>query len=183
MNRKEKMDYFKDCICIEEVKETYRKLCFNYHPDISKEKNANEIMKEINSQYDKAFNKFKNIFKNKEGETYQDKKAVSETPEEFRNIMSILVDIKGIKIELIGRWIWITGNTKECKEQLKKLKFRWCKNKKAWSWHRPEDNTCSKGKTTLDEIRIKYGSIEVEEGKKRTAQLFAPVDGKTTTDI
>lgn len=39
------MEYFKNCDCIEELKKQYRELCFKYHPDISKETNANEIMK------------------------------------------------------------------------------------------------------------------------------------------
>lgn len=172
------MNYFKECVCIEEVKETYRKLCFKYHPDVSKEKNANEIMKEINLQYDKAFSKNKNIFKNKDGKTYTDKKTVSEAPEEFRNIMSKLIRIKGIKIELIGRWIWVTGNTKEFKDQLKKLNFRWCARKMAWSWHRPEDYTHSRGKATLNEIRMKYGSVKVTEDKKSSVFLLEQEDRK-----
>lgn len=163
------MNFFKDCCCIEELKETYKKLCFKFHPDVSHEENAGEIMKQINCEYDEMFSKLKNIFKNSSGKVYEDKKSVSESPEEFRNIMSILINMKGITIELIGRWIWITGNTMEHKEQLKELNFRWCKIKKAWSWHRAEDCTHSKGKTTLDEIRAKFGSIKVEgeEHKKR----------------
>lgn len=174
------MEFFNNCCCIEELKETYRKLCFKYHPDVSKEENAVEIMKQINTKYDEMFKQLKNVFRNSKGEIYEDKKPVSETPEEFRNIMSILVNMKGITVELIGRWIWITGNTMSYKEELAKLKFRWCKNKKAWSWHRPEDYTHSRGKTTLNEIRTKYGSIKVEKDKKNTAQLLAPVDGETT---
>ena len=154
------MNYFKDCQCIEDVKTLYKKLCFKFHPDVSTEPNASEIMKEINSQYDKAFKRLKNVFRNKEGKIYEDSKPVSEAPENFRNIISKLIVLDGLKIELIGRWIWVSGNTKEHKEvlkSLKSLKFRWCKNKGEWSWHRLEDNTVSKGKYTLNEIRDKYG--------------------------
>ncbi len=166
------MEFFNNCSCIEELKETYRELCFKYHPDVSKEENAVETMKQINTQYDEIFKQLKNVFKNSKGEVYKDKKPVSETPEEFRNIMSMLVNMEGIIVELIGRWIWITGNTKSYKKELTKLKFRWCKNKKAWSWHRPEDHTRSQGKTTLNEIRTKYGSVKVEKDKKMPPNCY-----------
>lgn len=173
------MNYFKDCICIEDVKETYRKLCFQYHPDVSEDPNANEIMKAINNQYDKAFNEFKNIFKNSKGEIYTDQKTVSETPEEFREIMSKLIHMKGVDIELIGRWIWLTGNTKEYKNQIHNLGFKWAHNKKAWYWHRPEDAVISKGKKTLEEIRQTFGSVKVEKNKN-VASLIAQKDNDTT---
>ena len=93
------MNYFKDCQCIEDVKTLYKKLCFKFHPDVSTEPNASEIMKEINSQYDKAFKRLKNVFRNKEGKIYEDSKPVSEAPENFRNIISKLIVLDGLKIE------------------------------------------------------------------------------------
>ena len=53
------MNYFKDCQCIEDVKTLYKKLCFKFHPDVSTEPNACEIMKEVNKQYDEAFKRLK----------------------------------------------------------------------------------------------------------------------------
>lgn len=47
---KSRMQYFKNCDCIEELKKQYRELCFKYHPGISKEANVNEIMKKVNSE-------------------------------------------------------------------------------------------------------------------------------------
>ena len=152
------MEYFKNCDCIEELKKQYKKLCFKYHPDISKEANANGTMKKVNSEYDELFDKLKNVFKNQKGKVYTNSKPVSETPEEFRNIINALIGLEGIEVELIGRWIWVIGNTKPHKQKLKELNFRWCKKKVAWSWHRAEDSTISKGNYTLSEIREKYGS-------------------------
>ncbi len=106
------MEYFKNCDCIEELKKQYRELCFKYHPDISKEANANEIMKKVNSEYDRLFDKLKNVFKNQKGKIYTDSNPVSETPEEFRNIINVLIGLEGVEIELMGRWIWVSGNTK-----------------------------------------------------------------------
>ena len=92
------MNFFKDCQCIEDVKTLYKKLCFKFHPDVSQDPNANEIMKEVNKQYDEAFKRLKNVFRNKEGEIYEDSKPVSEAPEDFRNIISKLIILDGLKI-------------------------------------------------------------------------------------
>lgn len=152
------MNYFVNCKCVEELKKEYRELCFKYHPDVNKEANANEIMKQINVEYAKEFERLKNVFRNKAGEIYEDAKPVSETAEDFQEIIDKLISLEGITIELIGRWIWVTGNTKGHKEILKGLKFRWCKNKKAWSWHRPEEKIYNNKEQDLDEIRSKYRS-------------------------
>lgn len=159
------MEYFKNCECIEELKKQYRSLCFKYHPDINKSPEAVQIMQIINNEYDALFEKLKNVFKNQKGEIYTDKKPVSEAPEDFRNIISELIKLEDLTIELMGRWIWAYGDTKPHKETLKKLNFRWCSKKKAWSWHRPEDATVSKGKYTLNDIREKYGSTTYQKTK------------------
>ena len=165
-----KKEFFKNCNCIEELKKEYHKLAIKHHPDISKDPNATEIMKQINSEYEVKFNELKNVFMSSTGEIYTSEKEVTEAPLEFIHIINELIKLEGVQVELIGRWIWITGNTKEHKEVLKKLNFRWCKNKKAWSWHRKEDNTASRGKWNLNEIREKYNSITFKKSSKTTSR-------------
>ncbi len=161
------MEYFNSCNCIEELKKQYRTLCFKYHPDINKSPEAVQIMQVINNEYDALFEKLKNVFRNQNGEIYTDKKPVSEAPEDFRKIINELIKLEGLTLELMGRWIWVYGETKPHKEKLKELNFRWCKNKGAWSWHRPEDFTVSRGKYTLNDIREKYGSTTYEKNKSK----------------
>ena len=64
------MNYFIDYQHIEDIKTLYKKLCFKFHPDVSKEPNACEIMKEVNKHYDEAFERLKNVFRNKELKTH-----------------------------------------------------------------------------------------------------------------
>lgn len=154
--------YFNSCECLEDVKETYRKLCFKFHPDISKEANATAIMQEINNEYTKAFNVYKDIHRNAQKETYTSNTASNETPEEFSNIINAVIHFTGIKIEIIGKWIWITGNTMPYREDLKCLKFTWCSNKKAWTYHRPEDRKLTRKNYSFDTIRSMFGSMEVK---------------------
>ena len=42
--------------------------------------------------------------------------------------------IPGIKIIKKGCWIWISGNTKPVKQELKKIGLRYAWDKKEWYW-------------------------------------------------
>ena len=66
--------------------------------------------------------------------------------------------IDGIVIEVIGCFVWVTGNTKPNKEKLKTLKFQWHSRKSAW-YLKPEDYRRRSHKNyDLDEIREMYGT-------------------------
>ena len=151
----------------EELKRAYRVLCMNNHPDRG---GRTSDMQEINAEYEWLFERLKNIHETADGRTYTAAESTTETPEEFMNIINRIIGLDGIIIELIGTWIWVTGDTYRCKESLKAAGFKWCGKKKAWSWHRPEDAKISKKKFTLDEIRSKFGSEEIKtQGRIRIA--------------
>ena len=69
---------------------------------------------------------------------------------------------RGCKIEIIGTWIWVSGNTKEYKDQLKELHFTWSKNKAAWNFHSEPFKKKSRNSLDFDTIRSFYGSSEIE---------------------
>ena len=63
-----------------------------------------------------------------------------------------------IVIEIIGCFVWVTGNTKPHREQLKALRFQWHSKKIAW-YLKPEDyKKRSRKDYDLDEIREMYGT-------------------------
>ena len=153
------LKWFKTAHTLEDVKHSYRTLCKQYHPDLHGAA-TEEIMKEINAEYERAFNHYKNIHADTEGNTYTAETDSTETPEEFRKIIESLISCDGLTIELVGKWIWCAGNTYSYREILKSLHFMFSKNKKAWYWHRPEDGTRNHKKMTLDEIKDLYGCTE-----------------------
>ena len=115
-------------------------------------------MKKVNAEYDELFKVLKDVHRTKDGETYTAKQATTETPEQFKNIIDILMRMDDIIIEVIGCFIWVTGNTKPYKEQLKALKFNWHSKKIAW-YLKPEDyKKHSHRNYELDEIRAMYGT-------------------------
>lgn len=153
-----KLKYFASCETLEELKQTYKKLIFKYHPDSP---NGNEeITKVINSEYDFLFPRLKNTFTNSKGEQYT--KQNDESVNTYKDIINSIIHLHGIQIEIIGSWIWITGETKKYKETFKQLKFRWSKNKMAWYYHNEPYRKKSKNKYNMDDIRNLFGSEEVK---------------------
>lgn len=53
---------------------------------------------------------------------------------EYQNILNKIKNLSGLKIEIIGSWIWVTGNTYSSRELLKELHFWWNSTNKAWYW-------------------------------------------------
>ena len=149
------MKWFNHPETCEELKRQYRELAFTYHPDCG---GSNEIMQEVNAEYDELFYILKDIHHNKEGGTYTSREASSETTDQFKDLINELMKMEGITIEVIGRFVWLTGNTKPYKEQLKAMKFQWHSKKLAW-YLKPEDyKRQSHREYDLDEIRAMYGT-------------------------
>lgn len=152
------MKYFKDCKTAEDVKKLYRDYVKRYHPDLHGAE-TEETMKLINDEYITVWERLKNIHESAEDstKTYTAKTETTETAVEFMVIINKLVVLEGVQIDLINRWIWLSGNTYPYKETIKSLGFKWCSNKKMWAWHKAEDASHNRKKMTIDEIKNKYG--------------------------
>ena len=147
------MKYFTNCKTAEELKKEYRKLAKQLHPDLGGDTEEFKIMQ---NEYEIMWERLKNIHTNSNGETYT--KETTETPQEFINIINVLIKLKDIEVEICGSWLWITGNTKAHKDILKQLKFRWANKKQAWYYHTEPYRKKSKRELSLDEIRELFGS-------------------------
>lgn len=157
------MKWFNNPRTIEELKKQYRELAVKHHPDMG---GKTEDMQEINNEYDVLFERLKNTHSTAEGQTYTAKEETAETPEEFKDIIEKLIHINGIEIEICGSWVWVTGDTRSHKEELKASGCRWSKNKCAWYWHAEGYKKAHKGTYTLDQIRDTYGSQKVHTSPK-----------------
>ena len=75
-----------------------------------------------------------------------------------------------IDIEICGSWIWVSGNTFNCKDKLKEIGFKWAKAKKKWYWQQGEYTRKSKKTFSMDEIREMHGSETVKNSSKKPRQ-------------
>lgn len=160
------MTYFSHCKDENEVRQEYRKLALEHHPDKGGD---TKTMQEINAQYQAkmdSLRKFGPQQTNDEGFKYQE---TEEMAQEFIEKMQAILKFEGIEIEVCGSWIWLSGETKKYKDYLGRDKevdgqtikgagFTWHKKKKVWFWG-PKSTRRKIGTTmSMDHIRAKYGS-------------------------
>ena len=132
------------------IKKRYKELAKKYHPDLNPV--GDQMMKMINAAY----------------ETLKDYKPhdadhVNKTNlDSLEGVLKELIKISNITIEIVGSWIWVAGDTRACKESLKKLGLRWSKPRKSWYYCDSQKKFFkSVSRKTFDEIRNTYGSTKV----------------------
>lgn len=159
------MKYFRNVATLEELKKEYHRLAMKFHPD--REGGDLEEMKIINAEYDEMFKAVKNFHRNKENKIYR--KETQETNAEFKDIIDELIKHSNIKVEIIGSFIWVSGETKAIKDTLKTLGFRWHSGKKNWYKVPRGYRKRSRRQFTMAEIRTMFGSEEVQTAGPRVA--------------
>lgn len=135
-------NYFKNIRTVEELKEQYKKLALKYHPDRG---GSNEEMAEINNQYDVLFKKL------------QEGNQENIIDDGFRKVINKIITLN-VNIEICGTWIWVSGETKPYRKELKVAGLWWAGKKKMWYWHTKEDKKRRSSDMSMEEIRQKYGS-------------------------
>ena len=97
-----------------------------------------------------------------------DQKIVEQVGEDVaRVIVQKIGDFRqldGLEIEVIGYYIWLGGNTREHKEELKDSGCIWHSKKMRWTWV-PKGLRRTKGRgsgTDINRIRGRHGSVLVD---------------------
>ena len=142
------MTYFTNVQTLEELRMEYKRLVKQNHPDNG---GSEDIIKIINVEYEISFHILE------KADTASSNKFNMREDEMLRAIVNAIVNLN-IEIEICGSWIWVSGNTYSCKDELKSNGFHWASKKKMWYWHDPQEQTRSNGKTSMNDIREKYGS-------------------------
>lgn len=160
------MKWFNNVKTLDELRSMYRKLAFLHHPD----RGGSTIdMQEINNEYDILSKRLINS----NTEFSEGRKTWEEfVSSEIRNKLNEIIFLEDIIIEIIGSWIWVTGNTRAVKEHLKQYGFKFSPNKLAWYWQTGDYRKLSKKQFSLDDLRCMYGSDEVEMKKMKTQLAF-----------
>jgi hypothetical protein len=145
-------NYFKNVSSIEELKKRYKELALKYHPD--REGGDTATMQEINNEY-KYFCDHPTFEYKHEG----DKADLNIYPD----VINKIINLKGIVIELIGAWLWVSGETKQHRTILKESGFWFAPKKQMW-YFRPENFKSKNHKPKdINAIRNKYGSDVIKQ--------------------
>lgn len=157
------MRYFNDCKTIDEIRARYKQLAKQHHPDCGGD---TVTMQAINVEYAYACaHAIKG--ENLSTEEIAERMRLSE---EYRQVLEHIIHLPNIIIELVGNWIWVTGNTFPVKSKLREAGLLFASKKVAW-YYRAEEYKTKGGKKTLDEIRRKYGSETITGAAKAGREL------------
>lgn len=161
------MNYFEGIKTLEELRKQYRNLAFTFHPDKGGE---TAIMQEINNQYEKLS---KNLINGNTFFTEERKEWEHQVSEELRQKLEKVIFLPNIIIELIGSWIWITGNTYSIRLILKEEGFKFSSPKSAWYFHSGEYIKKSGISLSMEELKDLWGYQNIEskaynQGKQLT---------------
>jgi hypothetical protein len=135
---------------LDTLKKEYKKLALKYHPDRG---GTTAQMQSVNDEYDKLRDK---ILKGSKL-TEDQKKNEIVIDEAIKEVINVLILIPDINIEVIGKWIWVSGNTYPVKSELSAAGLVFVKKEGKPFWIYKGIESKSKGGTPMDVIRAKYG--------------------------
>ncbi len=151
MTREEILKEFKGVEGINEAKKIYKQLAKKLHPDMVG--GDEESFKLLNAIYTDLIEHkiyFSNDFK---------------IDIELEKVISLILHFENITIELVGSWVWVSGDTKEIKEKLKELGFKWASKKKMWFYGEMKGRNPQE--KSMEEIKSKYGSETLKSKEKK----------------
>ncbi|MCK5293758.1 MAG: hypothetical protein KAJ49_03830 [Arcobacteraceae bacterium] len=140
---------FTEVTGINEAKVIFKKLAKILHPDVG---GTEESFKLLNAIYN-------DIIENKIYFSNDTKFDI-----ELEKIISQILHFENIIIEIIGSWIWLSGDTKIIKDKLKDLNFKWANKKKMWYYGEMKGR--SPKQKSMNDIKSKYGCSTLKTKEK-----------------
>lgn len=143
----------------EALKKAYRDAVKKYHPDHGGD---TEIMKLVNAAHD--------VLKGMKWSLNQANNA-ADLSNIADTLMALWGKIKtwpGLRGEVIGTWLWVSGNTYKYRDLLKDHGFKFSPTKKTWYYYEGEYRKRSARIYSMDDIRYKYGNVDLDNAERQS---------------
>ena len=150
MTREDIIKEFSEVTGINEAKKVYKTLAKKLHPDVGGSEEEFKLLNAIYNDFIENKIYFSNDFK---------------IDLDLEKIISQILHFENITIELVGSWIWLSGDTKEIKDKLKELGFKWASKKRMWFYGEMKGRNPQE--KSIDEIKAKYGSETLKSDEKK----------------
>lgn len=163
--KKIKIIYLKGVANLEELKKLFKKLALDFHPDRGGD---TAKMQQLNNEYEY-------LLKTGEFGEIEDIEFNLIFPE----LIAVLLNLEGLIIEIVGQWLWVSGNTREHRKKLKELGLFYAPKKQMWYFRKPEHQKIfNKSKPLpMEVIRAVYGSNKVDKDnfKEKEKKQFTAI--------
>jgi curved DNA-binding protein CbpA len=142
------MKYFNSS---EDLKKQYRTWCKKLHPDHGGDPEAfREMMEEYQETQLHGFKK--------EAQAQE-----TELTAELERALKKIVTLEGLEIDLVGSWLWVSGETFSFKDILKEAGFKWASKRKKWYFS--EEKAKGKFKGDFEQLKAHHGFKEIKTNK------------------
>ena len=145
MTQAEIIEEFRGVDGINEAKKIYKNLARKLHPDVGGSTEAFKLLQEV---YNSVLEQGASVGEDAEYDL------------ELERVISKILHYENLIIEVVGSWIWLSGETKDIKEVLKDLKFKWASKKKQWYYGEMKGRNPKQ--KSMDDIKAKYGCTRVK---------------------
>lgn len=162
--------FFANLATVEEIKAHYRRLAIKYHPDKGGDL---RIMQAINQQYHDALKRCDGQRRTEGAKEYRYTYEQDVEQAVIEKIAALVgLGHEDLTIALIGTWLWVTGNTKTHKEQLKALGLKFHAGREAWFFNvKPWKG--GRSRSGLAGLAMKYGYKEFASRERERIEKTA----------
>ena len=152
---------------LDSITKLYRSKVKQAHPD---QGGTTQWFIDVRASFKTILEQFKYNHKSQNEETgdweENEIKLSKELQEKLSDVLENLNN-EAIEISILGAWIWITGKTYEYKNDIKKLGFKYSKNKVSWYWYHGDYKKRNRKKYSLKDIEEMHGKVPVEKKRKK----------------
>lgn len=157
--------FFKDNLRLSDLKSEFRKLCLKLHPDKGGDSN---IFQQMYQEYEYMLSACDR--EAKQSKSYNKYDFMADVDLRVWEQAQIFAKLSGVKVEIIGTWIWISGNTTPHNQIFHEHNCKWSKAKFAWYWYAGGVNKNHKVKghyKDLNVLRDIWGTKEVQSNEEK----------------